>query len=133
MRVFLDANVIVSAVATRGLCADVMRQVLFHHELVISEGLLAEVERVLQGKLGVPADFVSDVLGLLKDGSDLAAPSAESGLPVPDPEDGALISAALNGQADLFVTGDRELLALAGPASLRIISPRMFWELLIGR
>ena len=33
MRVLLDTNVIVSAVTTRGLCADVFRAVLAAHEL----------------------------------------------------------------------------------------------------
>jgi len=133
MRVFIDANVIVSAVAARGLCADVMRQVLYHHDLVISEDLLAEVERVLMAKIGVPRDVVFDVLKLLRDGAHLAKPSFAAGLTVGDPKDEALISAAVEGKADLFVTGDHELLGLAGPASLRIISPRMFWELVKDR
>jgi hypothetical protein len=35
MKVMLDTNVLASAVATRGLCADVLRAVLAEHELVI--------------------------------------------------------------------------------------------------
>ncbi len=41
MRVFLDTNVLVSAVATRGLCADVLREVLLSHQLLVSADLLA--------------------------------------------------------------------------------------------
>ena len=37
MRVFLDTNVLVSAFATRGLCADVLRHVLADHQLAASE------------------------------------------------------------------------------------------------
>ena len=44
MRVFVDTNVLVAAVATRGLCADVLRAVLASHELVVSQQVLAEVE-----------------------------------------------------------------------------------------
>ena len=36
MRVFLDTNVLVSAMATRGLCADVLREILTSHRLVVS-------------------------------------------------------------------------------------------------
>jgi uncharacterized protein len=35
VRVALDTNVLVSAVATRGICADVLRVVLTEHELVV--------------------------------------------------------------------------------------------------
>ena len=41
MRVFLDTNVQVSAFATRGLCADVLRLVLAEHE----QGNLARLGR----------------------------------------------------------------------------------------
>lgn len=128
MRVFLDTNVIVSAVATRGLCADVFREVLVRHQLIISETLIDEVRNVLQGKIGVPPEFVSDVLTLLREGSLLSKPSPAVDLPIHDPEDKALISAALNGGADLFVTGDREILELSGSGTMEIVSPRMFWE-----
>ena len=128
MRVFLDTNVIVSAVATRGLCADVMREVLVRHELVVSEDLLEEVESVLRGKIGVPLDIIADIIGLLREGAVLAEASPLIDLPIPGLVDKALVSAAVNVKADLFVTGDRELLGLSASGSLEIVSPRIFWE-----
>jgi uncharacterized protein len=128
MRVFLDTNVIVSAVATRGLCADVFREVLVRHRLLISEILIDEVKAVLRGKIGIPSEIVSDVIAMLREGSILSRPSRSADLPVRDPTDKALVSSALNGKADLFVTGDRELLDLAGVGDLDIVSPRIFWE-----
>jgi hypothetical protein len=47
LRVFLDTNVLVAAFATRGLCADVLRLVLVHHELVTSAVVVAELQRAL--------------------------------------------------------------------------------------
>jgi predicted nucleic acid-binding protein len=38
------------------------------------------------------------------------------------------LSCALNGEADLFITGDRELLDLAKIGNMEIVSPRVFWE-----
>jgi putative PIN family toxin of toxin-antitoxin system len=128
MRIFLDTNVIVSAVATRGLCADVFRETLVHHNLVISEVLLSEIAGVLQGKIGVPLEIVSDVLTILRESSVLSKPSRAVDLPIHDAKDKALVSAALCGGADLFVTGDRELLDLSGSGTMEIVSPRMFWE-----
>ncbi len=128
MRVFLDTNVIVSAVATRGLCADVFREVLVRHRLVISETLVDEVRGVLRDKLGVTPDIVADVMALLREGSLASKPSRAAKLPIRDPMDRALVSAALNGKADLFVTGDRELLGQPRTGQMDIVSPRMFWE-----
>ncbi len=132
MRVFLDTNVIVSALATRGLCADVMREILVRHQLVVSEALFEELRTVLRAKIGVPDEVVSDLIDLLKDGAVLSDPSPSSAPPMAGSADRALVSAALNGQADLFVTGDREIIALKGTGRMDIVSPRTFWERIKG-
>jgi putative PIN family toxin of toxin-antitoxin system len=128
MRVFLDTNVIVGAVATRGLCADVLRDVLAHHDLIVSEDLFGEVGKVLAGKLGVPAETVSEIIALLREAASVSMPSRTIDLAISCPGDRALVSAALGGKADLFVTGDRELLGFTKREKMDVVSPRMFWE-----
>ena len=54
MRVLLDTNVIVSAVTTRGLCADVFRTVLADHELVTCPKVLQE-HRLALAFIGIVA------------------------------------------------------------------------------
>lgn len=134
MRVFLDTNVIVGAVATRGLCADVLREVLAHHDLIVSEDLFGEVRKVLGGKLGVPAETVSEIVTLLRESGSVSTPSRTIDLAISGPADRALISAAIEGKADLFVTGDRELLGFTSfGKKMDMVSPRMFWERISGR
>jgi putative PIN family toxin of toxin-antitoxin system len=128
MRVFLDTNVVVGAVATRGLCADILREVLARHELVVSEASLEEIKAVLSGKIGVPEALIADLGSLLCEGAIRSAPSGAADLPIRDPADGILVAAALSGKADVFVTGDKELLALRQIGPLSIVSPRDFWE-----
>ena len=55
MRVFLDTNVIASATATRGLCADLFRTVIEFHQLVISDHLLEEIK----GRQGVVFKYIT--------------------------------------------------------------------------
>jgi putative PIN family toxin of toxin-antitoxin system len=129
VRVCLDTNVIVAATATRGLCADVMREVLARHELVISEALIGEVAAVLAEKIGVPSDLVSELVSLLREGAASFGPSDTAGIPASDQADKILLSAALNGKAEVFVTGDGELLELQKMGTMAIVSPRAFWEL----
>lgn len=128
MKVFLDTNVLASAVATRGLCADVLREVLISHEVIISDTLLKELKRVLQQKFRVPSSFISEFINLLKQDTVLVKPMELPHINIKDKDDLIILASALSGDADLLVTGDKELLELAKVENLEIISPRAFWE-----
>lgn len=58
MKAFLDTNVLVSAFATRGLCADLFRLALAEHELITTDIVLTELEGVLRERFGIPTDTV---------------------------------------------------------------------------
>ena len=128
MRVFLDTNVLVSAIATRGLCADVLREVLARHELIISRDLLRELEEVLQGKIGLPRPIISEFLQFLQQDARFSEASGRKDWPIRDEDDIPLLSAAVNGKADLFITGDGELIGLQKFGKMEIVSPRTFWD-----
>ena len=128
MKVFLDTNVLVSATATRGLCADVLRAVLTSHQLVVSEPLFTELERVLLKKFGVPGNLVAELLEILKQDAHYSSPTSLPNIEIRDKDDVTILSSAVNGEADIFVTGDEELLKLGKVEKLEIISPRIFWE-----
>lgn len=130
MRVFLDTNVLVSAFATRGLCADVMRQVLAEHELVIGEVVLRELRKALRVKLKLPPATVTAIEELLRENEVIPRPRTPSDLEVRDPDDRWVLASAIAGRADVLVTGDRDLLEVAARSPLRIVDPRGFWNLL---
>lgn len=128
MRVFLDTNVLVSAVATRGLCADVLREVLLSHQLVLSTPLLIELKRIFQTKIGIPQEIIADFINVLTQDSTLSENSERIDIDINDQNDILILSTALHGNAELFVTGDRELLEIGKIQTMRIVSPRQFWE-----
>ena len=128
MRVFLDTNVLASAAATRGLCADVLREVLASHELLISAQVLGELKRVLRIKFGLPHDLIDDFMSLLNQDTVLAKPGATPLVQIKDEDDLPILSAAVSGGADVFVTGDNELLGIRQVEEVVILSPREFWE-----
>ncbi len=133
MKVFLDTNVIVSATATRGLCADVFREVLLTHELIVSEQLLTEVSRVLSAKFGASAEMIENVIRILKQDTIFSQPSDPPDVTIQDRDDLLILASALAGKADVLVTGDKELQALGSIHNLEIISPRQFWEKIVGQ
>ena len=130
MIVFLDTNVLVSALATRGLCSDVLRETLSFHQLVISPPLLTELERIFQEKIKLPNNLITESLEFLKQTSITSEPIDRAIPELKDKDDVPIINSALNGGAELFVTGDKEVLKLKKVDEMMIVDPRSFWELL---
>ncbi len=128
MRVFLDTNVLVGAVATRGLCADVLRESLGSHQLVVSAPLIAELKNILHTKIKIPQELISDFVEVLTQDSIVSENTKLINIDINDKDDILILSTALNGDAELFVTGDKELLELGKIQTMRIVSRRKFWE-----
>lgn len=130
MRVFLDTNVLVSAFAARGLCADLFELILLQHEFITSRGVLRELEKTLRQKVKLPARDAAAIIDFL---TDQAQPLSKPSRPVTanvDADDAVVLADAVGGHADVFVTGDTKVLALSQVEELKIVSPRAFWEML---
>ena len=130
MRVFLDTNVLASAIATRGICADIFRTTLAEHQLLIGRAVLAELGPVLVRKFRVSPDLAQEMDRFLRSEAEVIERSSPLGIQLRDPDDVAILEEAVTGQADVLVTGDKDLLAVAEHAPVRIVSPRGFWDLL---
>ena len=129
MRVFLDTNVLVSAFATRGLCADVLRLTLSEHDLVLGTVVVAELRRVLLGKIKLPKAQWSAIEAFLREHEVVARPRKAPSIRVRDASDRWILATAIAAKADVLVTGDRDLLDVAGESPVRILTPREFWAL----
>ena len=131
MKVFLDTNVLVSAYAARGLCADVLRLVLAEHELIVAEVALEELERVLTGKLRLSPKLVQAIVDSLREHPVQPRPESVGTVAVRDPDDAWVLASAREAGAEVLVTGDPHLLEVAEAVQeIRIANPRGFWELL---
>jgi len=127
VRVFLDTNVLASALTTRGLCAELFEVVLQSHDLLISEAVFRELQRILPEKLGQTETITNDFIALLRAEGQVI--TTKHPLPkLPDPDDEAIIADALAGNANVFVTGDKALLNLEDVEGLPVITPRSLWE-----
>ncbi len=128
MRVLLDTNVIVSAVTTRGLCADVFRTVLSDHDLVTCRKVLQEVQRILRSKFSVPDGLISEYLDLISRDVILAEPGDTPVPHIKDSDDAEIVAAAVAGKVQVVVTGDADLQRIKRIGTVRILSPRAFWQ-----
>lgn len=132
MRIFLDTNVLVSAFATRGLCADVFRHVLAEHDLITGEVIIVELRRVLRNRIKIPAPIIASIEQLLRDQIVIPKPSEPHPLPIRDIDDRWVLASAVAGEADVLITGDSDLLDMAAQATIKIVDPRGFWDMVRG-
>jgi len=107
-----------------------LREVLAQHVLLTSRVVRAELARVLIEKFGIPKR-ISEELELFLEREAVTVPAAKpAGKGIRDQSDRSILGSALAGQADLFITGDKELQRVGRIASMRVVSPRQFWQLL---
>lgn len=130
MRVFLDTNVLVSAFASRGLCADLFELVLLEHELVIGRNVLRELKKALRRKVKLSESRAAEIVEFVSSESVQIVTRSSPVAAAVDPDDALVLGEALAGEADVFVTGDAALLELPSIGEIAVVSPRRFWEIL---
>ena len=132
MKVFLDTNVLVASIATRGLCSELLENIIHDHELLTCRPVLAELERVLADKLKLPDPVVAGFVALVKAEGRVVEAGENPSIGIRDATDIPILACAIGGGADVFVTGDKELLDLRRVGKLPILSPRELWLQLMG-
>ncbi len=129
MRIVLDTNVLVSALLfyDSGI-AKAVRLALDRHDVLASGDTMDELKRVLQKpKLHKYAD--PNKLAAFFLSYERITIRTEILMPVTlsrDPKDDIFLEVALNGDADLLITGDQDLLVLHPFQSTVIITPAEF-------
>jgi putative PIN family toxin of toxin-antitoxin system len=132
VRVFFDTNVIVAAFAARGLCADLMRVVLAEHQLMTGEVNLAELRPILRKKLKASVAQADAVEAILREQVVVPRPEVLLPIPIRDEDDAWVLASAVAGEAELLVTGDKDLLVVAEESPVPVVTPRAAWERLRG-
>jgi|SRR5580658_9607245 putative PIN family toxin of toxin-antitoxin system len=128
-RIVVDTNVFVSAiVAPRSIPRQAVDQALDNGVLLFSAATMAELEEVLRrpkfdryvsreeraiflSQLRAPAEFVP-IIQLVRECC--------------DPKDDKFLEVALNGRADLIITGDADLLRMHPWRGVAMVSPANF-------
>jgi predicted nucleic acid-binding protein len=83
---------------------------------------------VLRAQFGADQDLIDDFIWLMRQDTVLARPGQLPSVEIQDQDDLPILSAAISAEADVFVTGDKEILDIGRIEKLAILSPRQFWE-----
>jgi putative PIN family toxin of toxin-antitoxin system len=121
--VVVDSSVWVSALRFDGVPARALKRALIVDRLFISEFIESEVIRVLVTKFGIREEFVrTRMSALLEQVCRVETRGLLSGV-CRDPNDDAVLETAVNGGAELLVTGDKDLRALKSFRGIAIVTP----------
>jgi len=129
VRITLDSSVLIAAYVTRaGACAELLEEILQHHELVLSEYILDEVRRKLTYKLLFPPRLVARVVQSLAKAAEIVDPAPLPAATCRDPADLPVLGTAVAGRAGLLVSVDKDLLVLQRHTTVDIVRPGEFWS-----
>ena len=128
MKILLDANTIVSAFGTQGMCSEVFAYCLSEHEIVINQFIIEEVAKSLEEDFRMPKKKVREHRQFLLSETKVVVPLKVSLNICRDPKDLKVLGTAWADKVDVIVTGDKHLLKLKEFKGVAILTVREFWE-----
>ena len=123
MKVTFDTNVLVSAFEfPSGRAAQVLLNIRSERDLMfISCPIIEELLRVLADKFGRTEAELEGVRAFIRQFAGLVTPSETLSILADEP-DNRILECAVAADADLIVTGDRQMLALGNFQRIRIVT-----------
>ncbi len=129
MRIALDSSVLIAAHISRaGVCAELLEDVLLHHELVVSGFILEELGRKLVEKFNFPRRDADQVGAFLRRVRIVVEPADLPPDLCRDPTDLPVLGTAVAGACALLISVDRDLLDMQTIQAIPIIRPGEYWR-----
>ena len=129
MRVVLDSSVLIAAFVSRaGVCAELYEDILERHELVSSQYILDEVDRILRTRFFISEDLVRRAIASIARAAQCVEPSAVQPDVCRNPADLPVLGTAIAARAELLVTVDKDLLDMGALGTIVIVRPGEFWN-----
>ncbi len=127
MKVAIDSSVLIAAyISEEGVCAQLLEEVLMHHELIASSFIVEEVARKLTEKFKFSTTVVANIKESISASAKLVAPSDVPRDVCRDQNDLAVLGTAVAGQAELLITADNDLLVIGIYQGIAIVKPGEF-------
>jgi len=123
MKVVFDTNIFISALVFPGGQAEkaILRIIEGRDILLLSKEILDELLTVLSAKFSRDKEEISRVAVILSEMAEWVEPVERIEV-LNDDADNRILECAVSGNADVIVTGDKELLRLGGYKKSKIVS-----------
>jgi putative PIN family toxin of toxin-antitoxin system len=119
---------IAAHISRAGVCAEMLEDILLHHELVISNFILEELGRKLVEKFKFPRRDADQVSVFLRRVGIVVQPADLPSDPCRDPTDVPVLGTAVAGDCALLISLDRDLLDMQTIREIPIIRPGEYWR-----
>ncbi|MDO9123954.1 MAG: putative toxin-antitoxin system toxin component, PIN family [Deltaproteobacteria bacterium] len=129
MKVVFDTNIFISAFVIPGSQAEkaMLRIIEGMDVLLLSKGILDELLSVLSIKFSRDREEISRLAVILSEMAEWVDPSKKIKV-LSDEPDNRILECAVSGNADVIVTGDKEILRLGEYEKIKIISLKEYLE-----
>lgn len=129
MKVVFDTNIFISAFVIPGSQAEkaMLRIIEGMDVLLLSKGILDELLSVLSIKFSRDREEISRVAVILSEIAEWVDPSKKIKV-LSDEPDNRILECAVSGNADVIVTGDKEIIRLGEYEKIKIISLKEYLE-----
>lgn len=129
MKVVFDTNIFISAFVIPGSQAEkaMLRIIEGMDVLLLSKGILDELLSVLSIKFSRDREEISRLAVILSEMAEWVDPSKKIKV-LSDEPDNRILECAVSGNADVIVTGDKEILRLGEYEKIKVISLKEYLE-----
>lgn len=119
---------IAAHISRAGVCAELLEDILLHHELVISDFIIEELSRKLKDKFNFPARDAAQIVAFLRRVAIVVLPAALAPEICRDPTDVPVLGTAIAGECALLICVDGDLLDIQEFQGMPIIRPGDYWR-----
>jgi putative PIN family toxin of toxin-antitoxin system len=128
VKIVFDTNVILSSFLTEGIAHRIFYHSLINHKIYISDFIKGELSKILVKKFNVKANDLAEFVTFIN--TNLIQEKPDNKIPdvCRDVKDNQILQLAEYVNADVIITGDKDLLVLRKHNKTIITSPRDFFN-----
>ncbi len=130
MKILLvDTNVVVSGLIAKGICFEILEDLIYSHTPLITPYILTECNEVLLHKFHLAKPTVKSLLNVIERHFKQGISSTELLNVCRDPDDNQILADAIINKVDIILTGDKDLLSIEIYEGIRIVGPKDYWKI----
>ncbi len=130
IKVVIDTNILISFFCfPGGIIKELVKKALISdYEIIISDEIPLEFERVIKKKFPQLIDDLWQFTGFIKNNFIIKNPVKRINAVKNDPTDNKIIECAVEANADYIISGDRHLLNMKKFRGIKILTPAEFFK-----
>ena len=129
MRVLVDTNVIVSGLIAKGMCFEILEDLIYSHTPIITPYILSECKNVLLTKFHLSMATVKSQILVIERHFYKGQSATDVINACRDPKDNQILADAVLNKVDFILSGDKDIISLGSFEGIRMISPKEYWKI----